>query len=58
MSKMFDWMKNKTNNDLETEKARLMNLNDRELMIEMILELKRISDKCDDIGRKIIIWSN
>lgn len=55
---MFDWMKNKTNNDLETEKARLMNLNDRELMIEIILELKRISEKCDDIGRKIIIWSN
>ena len=28
------------------------------IMVEMILELKRISEKCDEIGRKIVIWSN
>ena len=40
------------------EKARLMELSEKELFVEMILELKRISEKCDEIGRKIVIWSN
>lgn len=44
--------------DPEAEKARLMELSEKELLTEMILELKRISEKCDEIGRKIVIWSN
>ena len=43
---------------LKAEKARLMELSEKELLVEMILELKRISEKCDEIGRKIVIWSN
>lgn len=55
---MFDWHnKNSTGNE-STERTRLISLSEKELMIEMILELKRISSKCDEIGRKIVIWSN
>ena len=55
---MFDWLKRTPAIDLEVEKARLMELSEKELLVEMILELKRISEKCDEIGRKIVIWSN
>ena len=55
---MFDWLKKAPAIDLEAEKARLMELSEKGLLVEMILELKRISEKCDEIGRKIVIWSN
>lgn len=55
---MFDWLKKAPAIDPEVEKARLMELSEKELFVEMILELKRISEKCDEIGRKIVIWSN
>ena len=55
---MFDWLKKAPSIDPEAEKARLMELSEKELLVEMILELKRISEKCDKIGRKIVIWSN
>ena len=42
----------------QLERMRLQNLSEKELLIEMVIELKRISNKCDDIGRKIVIWSN
>ena len=57
-SVMFDWLKKAPEIDSEAEKARLMELSEKELLIEMIRELKRISEKCDEIGRKIVIWSN
>ena len=44
--------------ELRIEKERLNNMSEKELLIEMILELKRIDQKCDDIARKIVIWSN
>ena len=44
--------------DIESEKARLMELSEKELLVEMILKLKRINEKCDEIGRKIVIWNN
>ena len=55
---MFDCLKKAPAIDQEAEKARLMELSEKELLIEMIRELKRISEKCDEIGRKIVIWSN
>lgn len=55
---MFDWLKKAPEIDPEAEKARLMELSEKELLIEMIRELKRISEKCDEIGRKIVIWNN
>lgn len=55
---MFDWLKRTPAIDPEVERECLMNLSEKELMVEMILELKRIGAKCDEIGRKIVIWSN
>ena len=55
---MFDWLNKNSSSREQTEQTRLINLSEKELMIEMILELKRISRKCDEIGRKIVIWSN
>ena len=55
---MAGWIKRAPAINTEAEKARLMELSEKELLVEMILELKRISEKCDEIGRKIVIWSN
>jgi hypothetical protein len=44
--------------ELRIEKERLNNMSEKELLVEMILELKKIDRKCDDIARKIVIWSN
>lgn len=43
---------------IQAERVRLNSLSEKKLMVEMILELKEISNKCDEIGRKIVIWSN
>lgn len=40
------------------ERARLQELSEKELMIEMLIELKRIDRRCNDIARKIVIWSD
>ncbi len=42
----------------QEERDRLSNLSEKELLIEIILELKKIDNKCDDIARKIVIWSD
>ena len=55
---MFERLKRAPAIDLVAEKVRLMELREKELLVEMVLELKRISEKCDEIGRKIVIWSN
>ena len=43
--------------DQET-RAHLNSLSEKELLIELLLELKMLNDKCDDIARKIVIWSD
>lgn len=42
----------------QAERERLQTLSEKELMVEMLMELKIISRKCDDIRRKIVTWSN
>lgn len=42
----------------QAERMRLNGLSEKELLIELIIELKNISSQCDEIGRKIVIWSN
>lgn len=39
----------------QDEIERLSSLSEKELLIEMVLELKKIDNKCDDIARKIVI---
>lgn len=73
---MFDRMKEKREQrireekerlerQIQAERERLASLSEKELLIEMIFELKRInqncsivSSKCDDIARKIVVFSN
>ena len=55
---MFGLFRNNYEEQLRSEKERLNSMSEKELLIEMILELKRIDQKCDDIARKIVIWSN
>ena len=43
---------------IQREKERLMSLSEKELMIEVILKLNELSDKCDDIKRDIIVWGD
>lgn len=42
----------------EEEYQRLMNLSEKELMALMLLELREINSKCDDIRRKIVLYSD
>lgn len=44
--------------EAQKEKERLMMLSEKELMVEMILKLNEVSDKCDDIKRTVIVWSD
>ena len=55
---MFGMLRVNREEELRSEKDRLNSMSEKELLIEMILELKRIDQKCDDIARKIVIWSN
>ncbi len=55
---MFGRFRNNYEEQLRLEKERLQTMSEKELLIEMIMELKRIDQKCDDIARKIVIWSN
>lgn len=54
---MFDWNRN-ANKIIDAERERLRNLSEKELMIEIIIELQKINENCDDIGRKIVVWSD
>ena len=42
----------------EAEQERLLRLSEKELLIELILQLEKVNRKCDDISSKIVIWSN
>ena len=55
---MFGRFRNNYEEQLRLENERLQTMSEKELLIEMIMELKRIDQKCDDIARKIVIWSN
>ena len=55
---MFERLRINREEELRIEKELLNNMSEKELLVEMILELKKIDRKCDDIARKIVIWSN
>ena len=55
---MFGRFRANQDEKLRLEKERLNNMSEKELLVELILELKKIDLKCDDIARKIVIWSN
>lgn len=53
---MFKKLINRKVLNEQDERERLSNLSEKELLIEIVLELKKIDNKCDDIARKIVIW--
>ena len=55
---MFGRFKDNYEEQLRLERERLNNMSEKELMVELILEMKKIDRKCDDIARKIVIWRN
>lgn len=55
---MFKKLFNKNVLNEQDERNRLSNLSEKELLIEIVLALKKIDSKCDDIARKIVIYSN
>ena len=50
---MFGRFRANQEEELRLEKERLNKMSEKELLIEMILELKRIDQKCDDIAREL-----
>ena len=42
----------------QAERERLQALSEKELLIEMLIELNRVDKKCDDIAKKIVIYSD
>ena len=42
----------------QAERVRLQSLSEKEIMVEMLIELKRIDAKLDSIKRTIRIYSN
>ena len=55
---MFNWRNNHSLENEISERARLDQMTEKELLIEMIIKLDLISQKCEEIGRKIVIYSN
>ena len=55
----------KLNRQIQEERKRLESLSEKELLIEAVIELNKlkynsriISSQCDEIARRIVIWSN
>ena len=55
---MFRRLRENYEEQFHMEKERLNNMSEKELLIELVMELKKIDRKCDDIARKIVVWSN
>ena len=52
------WFNRQAPIDENGERERLLQLSEKELLIELILQLEKVNRKCDDISRKIVIWSD
>ena len=58
---MFGWGKQaqeQREQEEQAERVRLQSLSEKEIMVEMLIELKRIDAKLDSIKRTIRIYSN
>jgi len=52
------WFNRQAPIDENAERERLSRLSEKALLIELVLQLEKVNRKCDDIARKIVIWSN
>ena len=55
---MFRRFRENYEEQFRLERERLNCMSEKELLIELVMELKKIDRKCDDIARKIVVWSN
>ena len=55
---MFKKISNRNTVNEQEVREYLNSLSEKELIIEVLIELKKINNKCDDIARKIVIWSD
>ena len=62
---MFERMKEKMRQrqeereqQIREEKNRLLALSEKELLVEILLELKRIEDRIDDVEKSVRIYNN
>lgn len=55
---MFKRLMNKNTVNEQEFREYLNSLSEKELIIEVLIELKKINNKCDDTARKIVIWSD
>ena len=55
---MFKRLMNKNTVNEQEVREYLNSLSEKELIIEVLIEWKNINNKCDDIARKIVIWSD
>ncbi|MBR4058631.1 MAG: hypothetical protein IKK03_02170 [Lachnospiraceae bacterium] len=62
---MFERMKEKNRQRQEEreqrireEKNRLLSLSEKELLIEILMELKRIEDRIDDVETSVRLYNN
>jgi len=52
------WFNRQAPIDENEERERLLHLSEKELLIELIIQHEKVNRKCDDISRKIVIWSD
>lgn len=57
ISKNFNKSNNNETDQIILERQRLMNLTEKELMVEMVILLEKLNKQCSDIESSIIIWS-
>lgn len=62
---MFERMKEKVRQlqeerelQIREERNRLLSMSEKELLIEILLELKRVEDRIEDVERSVRIYSN
>ena len=55
---MFKKILNRNTVNEQEVRESLNLLSEKELIIEVLIELKKLNNKCDDIARKIVIWSD
>ena len=55
---LFDKVREEKARTRELEKQKLMTLSEKELLVEILLELKELNEQSEKIKRNQVIWSD
>ena len=55
---LFDIVREEKARRRELEKQKLMTLSEKELLVEILLELKELNEQSEKIKRNQVIWSD